>query len=222
MGIDRQPVRIVIADELPIFRDGLRLLLATDARLQIVGAVGVGAIADRFVRDLQPDVLLLGCSSSGAPAVEMLRRFAAAGVAVRTILIVASIAAPEVVAALQLGARGVLERHSAPELLFQGIDAVAAGHFWIGDECAAADAPALVRRLQHAPADAPRLGLTAREREIVRAVVNGETNREIAERLAISDNTVKRHIMNIFDKVGCSKRVELALFAAHHRLLGDE
>ena len=219
---DAKAVRIVIADELPIFRDGLRLLLGNDARLQVVGGTDVGPAADRLVRDLQPDILLLGYLSSGISAVEMLKGLAASGVSVRTILLVRSIDAPEIVEALHVGACGVLARHSAADLLFKSIDAVMAGQYWIGRECAARNALDNARRLKHAPGDdAQRFGLTRRELEMVHGIVNGETNREIAARLEISDNTVKRHIVNVFDKVGCSSRVELAVFAAHHRLLRD-
>jgi len=83
----------------------------------------------------------------------------------------------------------------------------------------AGDVGASVRRLDHARRQSQSFGLTHRELEIVRAVVNGDTNREIAARLSISQNTVKRHLMHIFNKIGASNRVELALFAAHHRLL---
>ena len=119
---DVERVRIVIADELPIFRDGLRLLLGADARLQVVGGADVGPAVDRLVRDLQPDILLLGYLSSGTPVVEMLKRLAASGISVRTILLVKSIDTPEIVEALHFGACGVLARHSAAELLFKSID----------------------------------------------------------------------------------------------------
>ena len=216
-----QPVRIVITDELPIFRDGLRLLLGTDPRRQVVGGGDVGPVTERLVRDLQPDILLLGYLSSGTRGLEMLKRLAASAVSVRTILLVKSIDPPELVEALHFGACGVVARDSAADVLFKSIDAVMAGQYWIGRECAAGDVFATVRRLEHAPGDAQRFGLTHRELEVVRGIVNGETNGKIAARLAISNNTVKRHITNVFNKVGCSSRVELALFAAHHGLLRD-
>jgi len=217
---DAQPIRIVIADELPIFRDGLRLLLGTDARLQVVGGADVSPAADRLVHDFQPEILLLGYLSSATPAIQMLERLDSSGLSVRTILLVRSADAPDIVEALRIGARGVVARDSAADLLFKSIDAVMAGRYWIGRECAAGDALENVRRLERTPGDA-RFGLTRRELEMVRGIVNGETNREIAVRLAISENTVKRHIMNVFNKVGCSSRVELALFAAYHGLLQD-
>ena len=152
----------------------------------------------------------------------MLKRLAASGVSVRTILLVKAVDTLVISQALHFGAYGVVARDATADLLFKSIDAVLAGHYWIGRECALGEALANLRRLERVPDAAKRFGLTRRELQIVRAIVNGETNREVAARLGISENTVKRHIVHIFNKVGCSNRVELALFAAYHGLLSDE
>jgi len=212
-------VRIVIADESPIFRDGLRHLLQADPQLRMVGDAGVGAMLLPLLRETGPDVLLLGPASKGSPWVETLRAIGAAGLRVRTILLANAIDMPEVTLALQSGAQGVIAKDSAPELLFDSIGAVMAGHYWVGAERASRGVAASVRRLDHARRHALGFGLTRREFDIVRAVLDGDTNREIAARLKISENTVKRHLMHIFNKMGVSTRVELALFATHHRLL---
>jgi two-component system, NarL family, nitrate/nitrite response regulator NarL len=217
-----QPVRVLIVDDLPIFRDGLRLLLAADARLQIVADTAGESTAAALVRALHPDVLLLGSVSAEGGPIGMLKRLAAAHLCVRTILLVTSINTPEILDALQFGARGVVARDSAAESVFESIDAVSAGAYWIGHERATGDVPAMIRRLEHARNDASRFGLTRRELEVIRGVVTGETNHQLAARLSISENTVKRHLVNVFDKVGASTRVELALFAVYHRLLHDD
>ena len=211
------PVRIVIADDYPIFRDGLRRLLETNPVLQIVGEACVGAAA-AMVRERQPDILLLGPPLAAGPAGDTLRQLNEDGVSVRTILLVRSIDMPEVADAWQLGACGVLSKDSTTDVLFESIDSVMAGHYWVGDE-RASNIAASMRRFATARRQAHMFGLTKREQEIVRAVVDGDTNKEIAQRFSISENTVKRHLMHIFNKVGASSRVELALFAAHHRLL---
>jgi len=211
-------VRIVIADEYPIFRDGLRRLLETDSGLHIVGEAAVGSMAVALVRELEPDILLLGAAPAAEPTRETLRQLAESGVSVRTILLFRSIDLPEVTDALQFGACGILSKDSAADVLFASIESVMAGHYWVGYE-RAPDIAAGVRRFAAARRQAQRFGLTRREQEIVQAVIDGDTNKEVARRLSISENTVKRHMMHIFNKVGASSRVELALFAAHHRLL---
>ena len=213
-----QTVRIVIADESPIFRDGLRRLLGADPRLVMVADTPLGSMVGALL-NLRPDVLLLGAAKSGDLWADTLRGIASAGVSVRTILLANAIDLPQVTTALQSGASGVLAKDSAAELLFKSIDAVMAGQCWIGSERASRGVAASVRRLDHARRHALGFGLTRRELDIIRAVRDGDTNREIAARLSISENTVKRHLMHIFNKMGVSSRVELALFAAHHRLL---
>ena len=214
-----QTVRIVIADESPIFRDGLRRLLGADPRLVMVADTPLGSMVGALLCNLRPDVLLLGAAKSGSLWDDTLRGLASAGVSVRTILLANAIDLPQVTTALQSGASGVLAKDSAAELLFKSIDAVMAGQCWIGSERASRGVAASVRRLDHARRHALGFGLTRRELDIIRAVLDGDTNREIAARLSISENTVKRHLMHIFNKMGVSSRVELALFAAHHRLL---
>ena len=216
--MEAAPVRIVIADDYPIFRDGLRRLLEKNPDLQIVGETRVGAAAVAMVRERQPHILLLGPPPAAGPAGDTLRQLNEDGVAVRTILLVRAIDMPEVADAWQLGACGVLSKDSSPDVLFESIESVMAGHYWVGDE-RASNVAASMRRFAAARRQAHMFGLTKREQDIVRAVVDGDTNKEIAQRFAISENTVKRHLMHIFNKVGASSRVELALFAAHHRLL---
>ena len=211
------PIRIVIADDHPIFRDGLRRLLETVPRLQIVG-VSHAHDALALVQRLRPDVLLIGGSAPASTLLESLGSLTHAGVSVRVILLTRSVDAPEVSAALRFGAHGVLPNDMTPDALFKSIESVAAGHCWVGRE-RVANLETAVRRLGDTRRRTKAFGLTPRELEIVRAVMNGETNKGIAKRFSISENTVKRHLTHIFNKVGASTRVELALFAAHHQLI---
>jgi two-component system nitrate/nitrite response regulator NarL len=214
-----QTVRIVIADESPIFRDGLKRLLEADSRLQTVGDTRLGSTVPALVGQLQPDILLLGAASSGDLWADTLRGIASASLSVRTILLANAIDLRQVTTALQSGASGVVAKDSAADLLFKSIDAVMAGQTWVGSERSSRGVAASVRRLDHERRSALGFGLTRRELDIIRAVLDGDTNREIAAHLSISENTVKRHLMHTFNKMGVSSRVELALFASHHRLL---
>ena len=218
-----EPIRILIADDHPIFRKGLRSLLEAERAFTVVGEASAGDEAVRQCRALHPDVLLLDMAMPGVSGMDALGELARAPLPVRTIVLTASIERPEIVKALQLGAAGVVLKSSSPELLFKSIHSVMAGQHWIGRECVSD----LVQALRTYAGPTPpsgrvRFGLTARELEITSTVVAGFSNKEIATKLGLSEETVKHHLTNIFDKVGASNRLELALFAVHHRLLDDQ
>lgn len=210
--------RIVVVDEHAIFRSGLRRLLETQAGLHIVGETGDKSTLAALVRELDPDILLVSTSRNNG-ALDTLQEILALGARARVILLTASMETELVNAALQAGARAVVPKDSAVEVLFESIACVMDGHYCIGRD-RVADVAMSVRRFDLARRQNKAFGLTARELEILDAVVSGDTNRAIALRLEISENTVKRHLMHIFDKVGASNRVELAMFAAYHRLTG--
>jgi DNA-binding NarL/FixJ family response regulator len=214
-----QPVRIVIADEHPILREGLRRLLESRPGHDVAGESGETGTVIALVRDLEPDVLLLGRTAGRRVPSETIEHISALGMPVRTIVLTPSLRHEDVVDALGRGARGVMSTQTAPDVLFQAIDVVIRGGIWVGLQ-PAPDATSAASRHQFAPLgpQPSAFGLTPREVEILRAVVNGETNKGIASRCSISENTVKRHVMHLFDKVGASNRVELALFAQHHEL----
>jgi DNA-binding NarL/FixJ family response regulator len=213
-----RPIRIAIADQQPIFRHGLRRLLETDSRLIIVSETSDRAATATVIRDPRPDILLLGFRGSGRRAIDTLRDLATSGALVRTIILVDHLGTPEIAGALQVGARGVLPLDSAPDELFNSIHGVMAGHLWVGPGPTSTMVTSL-RKLKAARRRTRAFGLTQREIEIVKGVMAGYSNKQIAETSAISQNTVKSHLARIFDKMGASNRVELVQFAAHHRLL---
>jgi two-component system nitrate/nitrite response regulator NarL len=214
-----QPVRILVADEHPILRDGLRWLLEARPGHAIVGESAGGPAVVALVRGLEPDILLLRAAEIDDPALDTLEQIAALGLSVRTIVLTPSLRHERVVEAVRRGARGVISTQTAADVLFETIDFVIKGGIWIGMRPAPGpDVPANPREVAKACLPPNAFGLTPREIEILRAVVNGETNKRIANRCSISENTVKRHVMHLFDKVGASNRVELALFAQHHEL----
>jgi two-component system, NarL family, nitrate/nitrite response regulator NarL len=149
---------------------------------------------------------------------ETLKTLAESGESVRTIILAECVDGADLTKALEFGARGLVLRDSAADVLFKSIHTVLAGQYWIASD-AVVDAAAGRRKLEAELRLRRGFGLTPRELEIVRMVVDALTNKEIGEKLAIGENTVKSHLTHIFNKVGASSRMELALFAAHHHLL---
>jgi two-component system, NarL family, nitrate/nitrite response regulator NarL len=217
-----QPVRLVIADDHPIFRDGLRRLLEAEADMKVLGEASDGAEAVKLVKQLKPDILLLDLSMPKHPGLEALRDLSqpANATPVRVILLTAAAEKSQIVEALQLGARGVVLKDSATQLLLKAIQTVMAGEYWVGRESVSNLVQYLRTLMQssHDEARQRKFGLTPREIEIVSAVVAGYSNKEIAEYFKISEDTVKHHLSNIFDKLGVSTRLELALFAVNQAL----
>ncbi len=216
-----QPVRIVIADDHPIFRDGLRRLLEAEPDLKVIGEASDGAEAVRLARQMKPDILLLDLAMPKHPGLEALRDLSVgSSTPVRVILLTAAAEKSQIVEALQLGARGVVLKDSATQLLLKAIHTVMSGEYWVGRE-SVSNLVQYLRTLVQSSSDEARqkkFGLTPRELEIVAAVVAGYSNKEIAEYFKISEDTVKHHLSNIFDKLGVSTRLELALFAVNQSL----
>ena len=210
------PIRVVIADDHAMFRAGLRKLLEAEPGFEVVGEAENGVSATAMVRKHEPDVLLLDYAMPGMNGAEVLREVAARRGSTRVVILTASIAPRDMTTVLQLGAAGVLMKTAATELLYECVRSVSQGHYWIGRDTVGSVLEALA--LSHrADKQAGRpFGLTPREVEVVQLVVESCSNREIATRLRISEDTVKHHLSKIFDKTGTSSRVELALFAHHH------
>jgi DNA-binding NarL/FixJ family response regulator len=214
-----QKIRIVIADDHPIFRDGLRRLLESEPEFTIVGEAGSGEEALKMVAQHTPDVLLLDLAMPGGTGLDVLRSLDR-NTEVRPILLTAAAEKRDMVEALQLGARGLVLKHSATSLLHKCIRCVMSGEYWFGRDRMPEMIDAL-RQLRQPQPTSPVQTLTRREISVIAAVVGGATNRDISEQLGLSEQTVKNHLSNIYDKVGVSNRLELALFAIHHKLLPD-
>jgi len=215
-------IRIVLADHQLIFRDGMKSLLEAQPDFAVVGESGSGTQTLRLVRDLHPDVLVLDMAMPGGGLV-VLKKLSAMPQPVRTIALAPIADSEMMMTSLQHGARGVIGRESTTAMLFKSIRTATTDQYWIGRD----DVGLIVERMrqlaQQCEADqhAKRFNLTRREMDIVTAVAAGESNKGIAERLSLSEDTVKHHVSHVFDKLGVYSRLELAVFAINHKLVKD-
>jgi DNA-binding NarL/FixJ family response regulator len=179
-------IRIVIADDHPIVRDGIKRLLALESDIDVVGEAGDGRGVLDVVHETNPDVLLLDLRMPNLDGLGALETLQQTNKRTRVIILTASEDKNEFVQAMKLGCSGIVLKQTAPE-----------GGGKQGRE---------------------RSPLSTREREIVALVAQGYKNKEMAEKMFISEQTVKNHLHNIFDKLGVSDRLELALYAIHKGL----
>lgn len=216
-------IRVVIADDHPIVRDGLKKLLSLEEDIDVVGAVSDGReLVDR-IDELRPDVILLDLRMPNLDGLGAMQTLQHTNSKARVIVLTASEDKNEFVQAMKLGCSGIVLKQTASDLIVKSIRKVHSGEIWLDSHTTAA-----VMRQFAAPGEGAvgvssgksreRSPLSAREREIVALVAQGYKNKEMAEKMFISEQTVKNHLHNIFDKLGVSDRLELALYAIHKGL----
>ncbi len=223
---NRPKIRIMVADDHPIFRDGLCRLLALEDDFEVVAQAQDGKQVLDLLQERQPDILLLDLKMPGLDGLGTLQRLQATKSRTKVIVLTASEDKNEFVQAMKLGTCGIVLKQTATELLIKSIRKVYEGEIWLDSQTTAA-----IMRQFAAPDEAPqpapaapsgrdreRSPLSQREREIVALVAQGFKNKEMAEKMFISEQTVKNHLHNIFDKLGVSDRLELALYAIHNNL----
>lgn len=215
-----EPIRMLVADDHPHFRDGLKALLASAPDLEVIGEAGDGEEAISLAADLQPDVILMDLGMPGVGGIKATRRILRTSPHIAILVISMFEDEDSVFAALQAGARGYLLKGALKAEILRSIRAVSSGEAIFG--------PAIARRLMQyfsnpnpaAPPDAfPEL--TEREHEILELIARHETNPEIAKRLYLSPKTVRNHVSNIFTKLQVSDRAQ-AIIRAREAGLGHE
>jgi two-component system, NarL family, nitrate/nitrite response regulator NarL len=216
----RSATRIVIADVHSVFRYGLRRLLESEPGFHVIGEASSSAEPVKLARQLRPDLVLLGLPLGERAGLNVLHDLIAASPTVRILLVTPSIEKSLVVEALQLGAHGVVRKESPPRVLMESIRTVIDGQYWLARE----SLPGIVETIREiAPRGngngSPRdYGLTPRELALIARVVAGLSNKDVGQELSISERTVKHHLTNIYEKLGISNRLELAVFALNHHL----
>ncbi|HUI77945.1 MAG TPA: response regulator transcription factor [Bryobacteraceae bacterium] len=218
-------IRIVVADDHPIFRDGLCRLLALEEDFEVVAQAQDGRQVLDVLQQYEPDILLLDLKMPGLDGLATLQRLQSGRNKTRVIVLTASDDKNEFVQAMKLGTSGIVLKQTATDLLIKSIRKVHAGEIWLDSHTTAAVIRQFVAAdevpsapTSAAPRERERSPLSQREREIVALVAQGFKNKEMAEKMFISEQTVKNHLHNIFDKLGVSDRLELALYAIHNNL----
>jgi DNA-binding NarL/FixJ family response regulator len=216
-------IRVLIVDHQNLLRDGIANLLNAQSDIAVVACSDTVVAAIEAIRKLQPDVALLGWPASSANCHKV---FAAIQDSKpRVIMLVDEESKEDFVDAVRQGCCGIVPRQTSTELLIKCIRKVHIGEFWLDRTTTAEVIRRLAKKGSGNTNTGARLGLreqggalSTREREIVILVAQGFKNKEMAERMFISEQTVKNHLHNIFDKLGVSDRLELALYAIHHNL----
>ena len=225
MAAETSKISLLLVDDPGIFRDGLENLLSVQKDFEVSGTADSAAKAVEQLRAKRPDIVLLGWSPGSPPSQRLFSAIQEGKLESRVIVLTNEDSKEDFVEAVRQGCCGIVAKQTSTELLLKSIRKVHAGEYWM-DRMTTAD---IIRRLakKRPAANAPssRLGvrdqstaLSTREREIVILVAQGFKNKEMAERMFISEQTVKNHLHNIFDKLGVSDRLELALYAIHHNL----
>jgi DNA-binding NarL/FixJ family response regulator len=214
-------IRVVIADDHPIVRDGLRKLLSIEGDIDVVGEAADGQELLDHMETWLPDVILLDLKMPKTDGLTALQALNNTKSPAKVIILTASEDKNEFVQAMKLGCAGIVLKQTSAELIVKSIRKVHAGEIWLDAHTTAA----VMRQFATAEAAASagirgreRAPLSTREREIVALVAQGYKNTEMAEKMFISEQTVKNHLHNIFDKLGVSDRLELALYAIHKGL----
>ncbi|MEU4514234.1 response regulator transcription factor [Nonomuraea wenchangensis] len=205
-----RPIRLLIADDHPIVRDGIRGMFAGDPGFEVLGEAGDGAQAVELARTLDPDVILMDLRMPGTDGVTAIKRLAELGIGARVLVLTTYDTDRDVLPAIEAGATGYLLKDTGRDELTRAVRTAARGE--------AVLSPSVATRLLgqvRTPADP----LSARELEILRLIADGATNREAAARLFISEATVKSHVLHIYAKLGVNDRAAAVATAFRRGLL---
>lgn len=209
------PIRVLLADDHPLVRAGIRTVLAADPRVVLVGEASGGDDVPHLGRVLRPDVVLLDLNMPGPSPIQTVEALRVCCPAIKVIVLTAHDDDAYIQSMLNVGVAGYVLKDEAAEAVVQAILAVMQGGAWYSR-------PVLDKLLHHAPHGSTLVNtdsLTEREREVLRLLAQGLSNQEISNTLQIHVKTVEKHIANIFSKLGVASRVEAAAWAFRHALV---
>jgi DNA-binding NarL/FixJ family response regulator len=206
------PIRVLIVDDHPVVRRGLRVLLEVQDGIVVAGEAGDGAAALALAAELTPDVILLDLKLPGMDGHAVLTELKAAGSTARVLVLTSATEPASASLAVRSGAAGVLYKDVDPDALVRAIRSVHDGHLLFAPEAAGS----LVRQAGSWGAAGGIDSLTGREREVLAEIAKGRSNREIARALTVSEKTVKAHVSAVLAKLGVQDRTQAALLAVRN------
>ena len=209
-------IRVVLADDHVIVLDGLEQLFRLEPEFEVVARSTTAEAAVKAVQEHRPDVLVLDLVMPGHDGMWVLRELSELNLPTRTVLLTAHVEENRLVEAIRLGVWGIVLKEMAPRMLMECVRKVHAGEKWLEQQ----SVTRAIERMQKRESEIDRLTrlLTPRELEIVRLASEGLRNKEIGERLSITEGTVKIHLHNIYEKLGVTGRSQLILYATKHGL----
>jgi NarL family two-component system response regulator LiaR len=208
-------IRVLIADDHKIVRQGLRFLLSQESGIEVVGEAADGRAALEAVRELRPDVVLLDLFMPGLDGIAVLKALQAGGLASGVLVLTSSQDDAHLVQAIRAGALSYLPKTADVDQVVASVRAAARGESVLQPAATAR----LLRELRRgSPAD-PLARLTPRERDALTEVARGRSNREIARALSVSEETVKSHVSSVLAKLGLADRTQAAIFGLQHQLV---
>ncbi len=206
-------IRIVIADDQPLFRDGLKAVLSADAELQVVAEAGDGDAAVRACEQHRPDVALMDLQMPGTNGVAATRKLKVARPECKVLVLTTFDSDEFVFEALKAGAVGYLLKDATAERLREAVRAAARGESFLDPSVASKVLAELSRLQKGGPASAEPNPFTGREADVLRLLVRGAANKEIAAALFLAEGTVKNHVTSILEKLGVTDRTQAAIKA---------
>jgi DNA-binding NarL/FixJ family response regulator len=209
----QQPISVLIVDDHPVVRQGLRVLLEVQDGIAVAAEAGDGPAALALAAEHVPDVILLDLKLPGMDGIAVLGELAAQDSPSRVLVLTSMTEPAAAAAALRAGAAGVLYKDVDPDALVRAIRAVHDGHFLLAPEAAGS-------LLRSGRSGGGLDALTSREREVLAELAHGRSNREIARALHVSEKTVKTHVSSVLTKLGVADRTQAALVAVRHEQQG--
>jgi DNA-binding NarL/FixJ family response regulator len=216
-------IKVALVDDHTLFREGIKKILSLEPDIEIVGEAIDGDEIVLLLNHCRPDVLLLDIKMEKITGLQILPQVVGQYPHLRVIVLTAQINQAESVKAIKDGARGIILKHAASEFLIKGIRKVFEGELWADTSTMTRVVESLSQKYRgERDSEKDRKELSQREKEVVSLVASGYRNKEIANKLFISEQTVKTHLSNIFQKLELNDRLELALYAMRNGLANGQ